>query len=109
MRPHPKTATAMVAIAVLITLPFPARTEGGGPRPRDHELARRGLEEGVILPLDKVLAGVRSQLVGEIAGIELEHERDRWVYEIKMIQPNGAIVEIHVDAKTGTVVKEKSK
>ncbi|MGG2352372.1 PepSY domain-containing protein [Salmonella enterica] len=41
--------------------------------------------------------------------MELEHERDRWVYEIKLIKPNGAVVEVYVDAKTGTIVKEKSK
>lgn len=109
MLPRPKTATVLVAIAVMIAAPSSARAEGSGMRLRDHELARRGLEEGAILPLDKVLAAVRSQLVGEIAGIELEHERDRWVYEIKLIKPNGAVVELYVDAKTGTIVKEKSK
>lgn len=109
MRKLPSILMLIIAVAGSLPFALDARAEGAGERRRDHDLARRGLEEGAILPLDKVLAAVRAQFAGEIAKIELEHERDRWLYEIKMIAPNGVMLEIHVDARTGTILNEKSK
>ena len=39
--------------------------------------------------------------------IELEKEDGIWVYEFKVISPQGRMIEVHVDAKTGKLVDKK--
>lgn len=80
-----------------------------GRRHKDHDVARKAVERGEIVPLDTVLAQVRQQVPGEIVGIELEGERGRWVYEIKVIRPTGVVTKIKVDAATGQIMRMKEK
>jgi uncharacterized membrane protein YkoI len=73
----------------------------------DHDVARDALERGEILPLETVLASVRKVFPGEVAGVEIERTSSGWVYEIKVIAPDGAILDIEADAKTGRVSRER--
>jgi uncharacterized membrane protein YkoI len=41
--------------------------------------------------------------------IDLEHKWNGWIYEIKQIGPDGSLSKLEVDAKTGAVLKQKSK
>ena len=75
----------------------------------DHDLARQALERGEVMPLESVLAEVRKSVSGEVAGVELEHERGTWLYEIKMIVPGGVLTEVEVDARTGRIIGIKGK
>ncbi len=69
------------------------------------EQARRWVESGEILPLDKILAANREQLVGKILDIELEYEDGRRVYEIKLLDAKGQRLEYYFDALTGELFK----
>ncbi len=75
----------------------------------DYERADRARRSGDIVPLRDVLESVRKTFEGEIVGIELEKERGLWIYEIKMISPDGRYIEIYVDAKSNTVLKVEGK
>ena len=70
----------------------------------DADRARRALEKGEILPLERVMARLRDTVPGEISGVELEQEGGRWIYEFKIISPSGRMREVRVDAKTGSVI-----
>lgn len=76
---------------------------------RDHEAARQALETGQILPLRKVLDLVEQGHPGQIMEIELETMKDGWVYEVKLLRPDGALVKIKLDAKDGQFIKMKEK
>ncbi len=71
----------------------------------DHERARDAFERGEIVPLQKVLAVVGARIEGEIAEIEFEREDGVWAYEVKIITPNGRMIEVYVDAGTGEIMK----
>jgi uncharacterized membrane protein YkoI len=86
------------------TAPLPAIADDRGGE-HDHERARRAVERGEILPLDTVLTAVRATIAGEIVDIELEREHGRWIYEVKVIDRAGRLVEVYADAATATVVK----
>lgn len=75
----------------------------------DHERARAAMLAGEIRPLAEILQRVHPQLEGEMIAVELEHENDRWTYEIKLLQPDGRIVEWYVDARDATVLQRKTK
>ena len=89
----------------------------GGPSPaagRDHDAprhdeVRRAVEAGEIRPLADILNIVRGKLPGEIAGVEIEHRDDRWLYEFRAVDGQGRLFEVYVDARTGEIERIKEK
>lgn len=76
-------------------------------RERDHDRAREALERGEALPLADILARVRPELGGEVVGVSFEREGGRWIYEFKVIEPTGRMVEVKVDAATARVLRRQ--
>lgn len=82
----------------------------GGDEPQweddDHayDRARRAVDRGETLPIEEVLQRLEAQVPGEVIGIEFERDHSRWVYEFKIIDGGGGLLEVTVDAKTGTVL-----
>jgi uncharacterized membrane protein YkoI len=70
----------------------------------DQETARRALENKEILPLSTVLARIEEKFTGDVVEIELERKRGAWVYEIEIIDADGRVRDIDVDARTGDVI-----
>ena len=71
----------------------------------DHDRARAALERGEVRPIAEVLATVAEQVPGDVVEVELEREHGRWAYELKVIAPDGRILEVLVDAANATVIK----
>lgn len=75
----------------------------------DHERARRALEAGEIMPLRSLLDAVETDYPGQVVEVELEHEDGELVYEIKVLQASGQRLKLILDARTGEVLRVKSK
>lgn len=83
----------------------------------DHDRARKALEAGEVLPLRTILEKVEREFPGQVVDVELErsHERDnagsgaRWIYEIKLLRTNGALVKLKLDARDGTLIPQKGR
>jgi uncharacterized membrane protein YkoI len=98
--------TRSILIVATLAATSPASLgEEAADRRCDHDLARQGRMQRTILPLTTVLEAVRQSFPGEVAGIELEHEHGRWLYEIKVISPAGVMREVRVDARTGAFLR----
>jgi uncharacterized membrane protein YkoI len=69
------------------------------------EGAKRLLSEGRIKPLAEVLAAVKRQVPGEMLEVELELEKTGYVYELKLLRPDGKVQEIEADAASGKILK----
>lgn len=67
----------------------------------DHDRALQAVREGEIMPLEKVLTLVRARYNGVVVHTRLEREDGAWVYELKIVDLNGRMREIYVNAKTG--------
>ncbi|WP_201218816.1 PepSY domain-containing protein [Halochromatium roseum] len=89
----------MLAVAVLI----PRGADAGDD---DAELARHLLSQGRILPLEQFLTRAQSVRPGIPVEVELHAEDDphRYVYEIEMLDPDGAVWSIVFDARTGQLI-----
>lgn len=74
----------------------------------DHEIARRALEAGEVLPLRTVLDIVEKQYPGQVVEVEFEHDDGEFLYEIKVLQRGGRLVKLDLDARTGEIVEAKS-
>ena len=66
--------------------------------------ARRLIESGEILPLERVLAILQKQRPGHAIDVELEHEDGRYLYEIEWLDPTGRVWELDVDARNGRLL-----
>ena len=77
-------------------------------RDGEHEDARRAVEWGEALPLVEVLAKVQRDLGGEIVGVSFERKQDLWLYEFKVVEPGGRLVEVYVDAASGRVLEREA-
>ena len=66
-------------------------------------------EAGKILPMEDILARVRSAQPGQVVEIELEREQGRLVYEVKLIDDADAIHKLELDAASGEVLKRSRK
>jgi len=75
----------------------------------DHDRARAALVAGEVLPLPAVLERVGREHPGQVLAVELEREHGRWIYELKLLQPDGGLLKLDVDARDGTVLKRRQE
>lgn len=98
-------------IAALLALVLGTLGAGGALHAdeRDHELAREALQQGQVLPLRQVLDKVEREYQGQVLKIEFERDDGRYVYEIRLLQKDGRMAKLKVDAVDGRVLKIKRK
>ena len=94
---------AGLILSLVLALPSYAEEPG------DHDRARRALEAGEVLPLKTVLEKVVLDTPGQVMEVEMERRGVRWVYEIKILRPGGALVKLVVDASDGTIVARRGR
>ncbi|WBY00356.1 PepSY domain-containing protein [Ramlibacter tataouinensis] len=104
IRPLARLLPLLAALALASGAPA-ARAD----RHRDHEQARAALQAGDVLPLDRVLQQVAQTHPGQVMAVELERDGERWVYELKLLQPGGALVKLDVDGRTGEVLRRRER
>jgi uncharacterized membrane protein YkoI len=73
----------------------------------EHDSARRAVERGEALPLAEILARVGGDLGGEITRVSFKREHGAWVYEFKVVEPSGRLVEVYVDAADGRILERE--
>jgi len=97
------TAISILIYAGLMLLPD-ARPAAFAHVEHDEDQARHALEMGEIVPLDRVIAGLSDTVPGEVSAVELERENGTWIYELKVISPDGRMLDVRIDAKTGKLI-----
>lgn len=98
-----KTLCSLLAALMFLALPLGGRADS----PRDHDRARAALQAGEVLPLTEILARVAHAHPGQVLEVELERDDGRWIYELRLLQPDGLLVRLKVDARDGTVLRQK--
>ena len=74
-----------------------------------HELARQALEQGKVLPLRTVLEKIERDYEGQALKVEFEQDDGRFLYKIRLLQSDGRMVKLKVDAVDGRVLETKRK
>ncbi|MCE1172201.1 PepSY domain-containing protein [Azovibrio restrictus] len=75
----------------------------------DHERARKALAAGEIMPLRQVLERVEKDYPGQVLEVELDREHGQWIYEIKLLRPDGAVSKLELDARDGTLLRRRHR
>jgi len=96
-------------IVAVVLLSGPASADDGD----DHERARHALTGGNVAPLALILEKVESLYPGRVIEVELESEGDDgeepyvggFLYEIKLLTPQGDVLKIYMDAATTELMR----
>lgn len=105
-RPTCRTLAASAALLALLA----AGPAGASSRDRpDHDRAREAVRSGQVLPLRSVLQRLERSHPGQVLEVELERKGERWVYEIKLLQADGRLLKLKLDARTAELLQAKEK
>ena len=75
----------------------------------DHDDAYRLQQSGNILPLEEIIEKARQYHDGKILEVELEKKRKAFIYEIKILDREGVLWEIKINATDGTLVSQEQE
>lgn len=70
----------------------------------DFEIAEEAMRLGKILPLATILERVAAIQPGHVIEVELEMDDGLHIYEVELISPDGRLLEVDLDAKTGAIL-----
>lgn len=73
----------------------------------DYNQAKKMLDAGEILSLEQILTKVSKHTPGRILELELEIEGEQPLYEIELIDTEGIVWELKVNAKTAKLIERK--
>lgn len=73
----------------------------------DHDRAHKARMAGKIKPLSQVLQELSQRHPGQVLEVELEHHDQRWMYEIKLLTPDGRVRKFDIDATNATTPKKE--
>lgn len=105
MLPQPlKVSLALIAV-LCASAPQASPDRHDDRHHHDHDRARAALERGEVRPIGEILAGAARAVEGDIVEVELEREHGRWLYELKVIAPDGRVLEVLMDAATASVIE----
>jgi uncharacterized membrane protein YkoI len=85
-------------------------TTGAGAHNHDRDMAEQLQALGEVRPLQDVLAQVARDYPGQVLKVDFEREDDdddclkcrgRWIYELKLLQDQGRMTKLKIDARTG--------
>lgn len=72
-------------------------------------LAARLVKSGEILPLEQIFQRAQAEHPGKLLEVELDYERGRYVYEVKILDAKGIVWKMEFNAKNGTLIRLKQK
>lgn len=98
-------AVALVSGALL----FAAAAASADTHSSDHDLAHQALERGEVLPLRTVLDQAERNYGGQVLKVEFERDDGQFIYKIRVLQSDGRMIKLVIDAKDGHVIKVKRR
>ena len=96
-----KRFSGLLAILVFATGPALADED------IDQNKAQALREQGVILPLEDILRAVQKSKHGRVMEVELEKKHGRYIYEIEIVDVNGKVWEMKIDASDGSLISRE--
>lgn len=99
----------MVALVVALIAAAPQLADARDQDELRRDEVRRAVETGQIRSLADILKAVREKLPGEVAGVEIDRKDGRWRYEFRVVDGQGRLFEVYIDARSGEIERIKEK
>ena len=71
----------------------------------EQDRARAALDAGAIQPFGAIEDIVTKRVSGEIIDVELDQDGTQWIYQLKLRDTRGQVLEVEVDATSGEILK----
>lgn len=108
-RPAPRggwpTRPAVLALGLLTI----GAILGRGASAEDHDAARELRQQGLILPLEEIIATLPYPQPLRILEVELEREHGIHVYELEVLDAHGRVWEVELDAISGKLLESEEE
>jgi len=101
-------ATSVMAAAAAATLILSTGVASAEGNLRQNEV-RQLRESGKILPMEQILTRVHTIQPGQVVEIELERQKDAYVYKVKVIDDKDRIHKLELDAGSGEALRSKER
>ena len=99
----------MLALVVALIAAAPQLADARDQDELRRDEVRRAVETGQIRSLADILKAVREKLPGEVAGVEIDRKDGRWRYEFRVVDGQGRLFEVYIDARSGEIERIKEK
>jgi uncharacterized membrane protein YkoI len=73
----------------------------------EQDVARELVKHGEILPLEKILEQARQIHPGRILEAEMDHHGTDYIYEIEILDAQGRVWELKINARDGKVINKE--
>lgn len=93
--------TLAIALGISLLVSETARADEDKIGP---DVVRELVAKGELMPLDEILRRNEKDVIGRIIEIELERKSIGYVYEIKVLRPDGRKLELKINGLTGTII-----
>ncbi|WP_439817219.1 PepSY domain-containing protein [Zavarzinia sp. CC-PAN008] len=90
---------ALLGLALALAVAAPARADDD-----DAERAWHGARSGRLMPLPRIVEAVRQRFPGEVLDVDLDDDDGAPEYQIRLLMPNGRVLEVEVDGRTGRIL-----
>jgi uncharacterized membrane protein YkoI len=97
--------TSLVRVAAALLLASSLLQSAAASGKGDHDRARAAVQAGEVMPLSALLERLQRSHPGQVLELELEREDERWIYEVKLLQADGQLLKLELDARTAEVLK----
>jgi uncharacterized membrane protein YkoI len=104
-----------LAAAALLGASAPARADEQGDRTgradhsQDLDHIRDLVRAGKLLPLTTLRQRVLEKWPGELIGVTVDDEQSAIVYEFRILDDTGKMIEVEVDAATGRILEVENE
>lgn len=75
----------------------------------DHDRVLQAVQAGEVLSLRTILEQAEKAFPGDLIEVELEDEDSRTIYEIKLLTPQGRVLKLKYDARTGDLLTSRER
>jgi len=104
------TATKIIAalvlqLSVLFISISPLTSLADDDREQDRALKLR--QQGLILPLEKILQAAQKAHPGRVVEVELQREHKKYIYEVELVDNNGQVWELKLDAASARLIESE--
>lgn len=98
------TISIVITSTLLIGLP-PLTALADDDREQDQALKLR--QQGLILPLEKILQAAQQAHPGRVVEVELQREHKKYIYEVELVDSNGQVWEMKLDATSARIIESE--
>ena len=75
----------------------------------DEDIVEYQQLKAEVIPVEQLFQQVKREFEGIILELELEEEDLRWIYEVKLLTPQGNVLKINYDAKSIALLTVKGQ